>query len=91
MTNGREYMNPLFLVPKCKSDVLVAMGIADTSNAVFSPAVCSLARLVVREVYIGVSGLLRYAANPSTYATRRHRQQSNLHELPDVSKKPAAY
>lgn len=29
--------NPLFLIPECKSNILQAMGIRDTSNTILSP------------------------------------------------------
>jgi hypothetical protein len=40
----------VFLVPESEGDVLVAMGIANASNAVLTPSVCARACVVVREI-----------------------------------------
>ena len=41
----------LFLVPESKCNILVAMRVADTGNAVLTPSVRAGAGVVVREIY----------------------------------------
>jgi hypothetical protein len=40
----------LFSVPETKCDVKIAVGITDTRDAVFAPAIGSLTRMVMTEV-----------------------------------------
>lgn len=40
----------LFLVPETEANVLVAMGIADTSDTVFTPTECARSSVIVRKV-----------------------------------------
>lgn len=43
-------LDELFLIPEAKSNVLVAVSVADTSNAIFTPSKSSRSGMVVREV-----------------------------------------
>lgn len=47
----REQLGILLLVPESKSNVLEAMCIANTGNAIFTPSVCAGPSVVVRKVY----------------------------------------
>jgi hypothetical protein len=65
-------MYALFLVPEGKGNVLQAMRVADTSNAILTPAVCARACHVVSEVCREISETqlpnlrcLRLQASPS--------------------------
>ena len=62
----------LLFIPECERNVLIAVGITDTSDAIFAPSVCSLSGLIVGEVYetvrpvlLSVHGYLRAQASPS--------------------------
>lgn len=48
---GANSVDALLLVPKRKGDVLLTMGVSDSGNAVFTPSICSGARMVVGEIW----------------------------------------